>query len=302
MCSENVLAELAPELAGWEFVERRSVGGGCISQAERVTIECSDAEPNRRTIFWKSNSADFLDNFRCEADGLRSLAKTDSLRTPRVLGVGEASGRSHLLLEAIERARGGVEYRRFGDALAEHHRSTEGSEIGWITDNYLGASPQRNQWDKGSGTWPDFVVQRRIEPQVRMAADRDLLDPRLKSYLKDIIRNMESLLSGRENRTSLLHGDLWSGNFWSDPSGAPVWIDPAVYRGCREAEFGMVELFGGCSRPFYEAYQSRWSMPDGWKRRVEVYVLYHLLNHLNLFGVSYQQSCRDRATSILRAS
>ena len=112
---------------------------------------------------------------------------------------------------------------------------------------------------------------------------------------------MPELLQGRDDETSLLHGDLWSGNYLCDERGEPVVIDPAVYRGCREAEFGMIRLFGACPPTFERAYCDTFPLPDGWHRRVSVYVLYHLLNHLNLFGSGYLGQCHQVTDEILRS-
>ncbi|MBB3205347.1 fructosamine-3-kinase [Rhodopirellula rubra] len=300
MSPEKLLAELMPNDANYRVVSRKPLGGGCISDAECVTIQ--EDRSSQRVLFWKKNAAPFIENFRCEANGLQHLAEFGRIRTPKVLCVGIAGGQSHLLLEFIDRTTKGTNYQQFGDALAQHHHASAGNQIGWEVDNFLGSTVQHNRWDGDADSWPEFVAQRRIAPQVRMASDSNLIDTSLKNQLQRVIDQMDQWLIGRENRTSLLHGDLWSGNFWSDPGGEPVWIDPAVYRGCREAEFGMIELFGGCAASFYEAYHARYPLPDGWKRRVDVYVLYHLLNHLNLFGASYLQSCRDRAAAILRAT
>ena len=110
---------------------------------------------------------------------------------------------------------------------------------------------------------------------------------------------MDDLLAGRDDQTSLIHGDLWSGNYLCDSEGGPVIIDPAVYYGCREAEFGMLKLFGSCPNEFYEAYDDVFPRRDGCQRRTDVYVLYHLLNHLNLFGRGYLDHCRQVAAEVL---
>jgi fructosamine-3-kinase len=117
---------------------------------------------------------------------------------------------------------------------------------------------------------------------------------------EQIIDLMDDLLEGREDQTSLLHGDLWSGNYLCDREGDAVIIDPAIYYGCREAEFGMLRLFGSCPGDFYESYLDTFPLPAGWQRRVSVYVLYHLLNHLNLFGTGYRSQCQRLAAEILR--
>ena len=136
--------------------------------------------------------------------------------------------------------------------------------------------------------------------QLRWGVDRGGIDGGLRRSLEELIAKLPEILEGRDDETSLLHGDLWSGNYLAAEDGRPVIIDPAIYHGCREAEFGMLRLFGGCPETFYEAYRAAWPLPDGWQRRTNVYVLYHLLNHLNLFGGGYAGSCRETAAEILR--
>jgi fructosamine-3-kinase len=182
--------------------------------------------------------------------------------------------------------------------LASLHRSTQGQQIGLEINNFLGAAPQINT---PANCWSRFVAEYRLGFQLRWAADQGLDDAALRRDVELILRQLDQLLSGSESTTSLLHGDLWSGNYLGDSSGAPVLIDPAVYYGNREAEFGMLKLFGACPRRFYEAYHEAFSFADGWQRRINVYVLYHLLNHLNLFGRGYLAQCVDVAGQILRA-
>ena len=181
--------------------------------------------------------------------------------------------------------------------LAKLHRQSRGHEIGWHRDNFLGAAPQPNaRCDR----WAEFVALHRMGHQLRWAINQGHSDELLTRDVNVIIQRMDDLLDGRADETSLLHGDLWSGNYLCDDMGRPVIIDPAVYRGCREAEFGMLKLFGSCPPEFYHAYQTAWPMPEGWERRTDIYVLYHLLNHLNLFGSGYLSQCRSLASSILR--
>lgn len=206
-------------------------------------------------------------------------------------------GRSMLIMEWIERGSArAANFPEFGRQLASLHRTTLGDAIGLDHDNFLGASPQIN---RPCDSWPQFVAEHRIGFQICRAIDGGLASDRLRRDVEKVIASIDELLAGREDRTSLLHGDLWSGNYWFDETGRPVWIDPAVYRGCREAEFGMIRLFGGCPAEFYDAYQDSLPMPDGWQRRTSVYVLYHLLNHLNLFGSGYLSQCQTVAAEIL---
>ena len=281
------------------------VGGGSISDAWHVWL------PGGRELFVKSNTDDFLANFQAEERGLAALhmATHDNgnLTVPQPLIVAAAQSRAWLVMDWIDSDRPADDFfTRFGRGLAQLHRTTldyskhpassRGSRIGWESDNFLGSANQVNTQTKD---WPSFVAEHRIGYQLRWAVDQGLADPSLVRDCQAIIGQMDSLLSGRDEATSLLHGDLWSGNYLASSNGAVVIIDPATYYGCREAEFGMLKLFGGCPSEFYRAYLDEFPMPDGWQKRSSVYVLYHLLNHLNLFGRGYLSQCKAVAAEIL---
>lgn len=279
-----------------KVVRVQAIGGGCISDAMRVDVV--DSAAKEKTFFVKANGLHFLDNFQCEAAGLRALDATKTIRVPSVIDVSASRGKAWLVLEFIAQGNRDKQYfRRFGDQLARMHQASVGDAFGWEADNYLGAAKQPNQ---SVDSWDAFFAQNRIGYQLRWAIDQGIADSELKSDCQRIITAMPELLRGREQQTVLLHGDLWSGNYLCDESGQSVLIDPAVYRGCREAEFGMLKLFGGCPQEFYDAYQEAWPLPSGWQRRVNVYVLYHLLNHLNLFGTGYASQCGSMAKQILK--
>lgn len=309
---------LAQSLSKWldapiEVLESRPLGGGCISEVSVLTVRCQDAKSWQRVreiaggqqqarLVIKRNSAAMVSNFRCEADGLRALAESEAIRVPKVFGVDLVDGQAILAMEWIQPAGGENapdRFAEFGRRLAKLHAATRGTSIGWPEDNFLGSA---NQPNGTCDSWVEFVADRRIGFQIRWAVDQGLADPKLISDCETIIARMDQLLSGHEKSMSLLHGDLWSGNYLFDSAGQPVLIDPAVYRGCREAEWGMIKWFGNCPREFEQAYQQQWPMGDGWKRRVDVYLLYHQLNHLNLFGSSYAGTCRRTAEKILGGS
>jgi fructosamine-3-kinase len=156
--------------------------------------------------------------------------------------------------------------------LAAAHRST-GPRFGWQRDNYIGSTPQRNGW---CDTWAQFWIERRMRPQLELAKRNGF----------DLPFPESSVLEHHKPAPSLLHGDLWSGNAGFTPEG-PAVFDPAVYYGDREADLAMTELFGGFPREFYRAYNEAWPLEAGYQRRKHLYNLYHLLNHLNLFGGGY---------------
>ncbi len=289
---QTALDDLLPNPV--RVVDVCSVGGGCISDAMCVALDDQGVE---RRVFVKRNVASFLDNFQCEADGCAELIEAKAIGVSKPLAVGLAVGHAWLVADWINQSVPGAGFfEKFGLQLAKLHRDTRGNLIGWDRDNFLGAAKQFNQ---SCSTWADFFAYQRIELQLRWAVDQSSADDALCQDCQRIIRNMADLLDGREDGTSLLHGDLWSGNYLCDASGDPVLIDPAVYRGCREAEFGMLKLFGSCPPNFYQSYQDAWPMNDGWERRVSIYVLYHLLNHLNLFGRGYLAECKQTAAAIL---
>ena len=304
---QQALSSLLPSPVA--VLEEQPVSGGCISEAKRVLVR--DGRGSRIDYFVKSNRLAFLENFHAEWDGLKRLASTDAIRVPHPIAVGEAGQRAWLILEWIEQQRPSQDFfPRFGRGLADLHRVTLGDRIGLERDNFLGSAPQINscekQIDSGGDAppqvlWPQFFAGRRIEFQLRWATDQGLADAKLRRDVGRIVQEMDRLLAGSESSTSLLHGDLWSGNYLCDTEGAAVLIDPALYYGNREAEFGMLRLFGSCPARFYDAYHDTFPLAVGWQRRVNVYVLYHLLNHLNLFGRGYHNQCCETAAEILRS-
>lgn len=290
---KRALLELVPSVTDVSAVE--SVQGGCISRAFRARVRMDGA---KETLFVKSNDVSFLQNFEDECDGLRRLEQSGAVRVPQPLAVGAAENAAWLVTGWIdERPAGSDFFPRFATALASLHRQTLGNQIGLDRDNFLGAARQINQ---PCQDWTQFVQIHRLGFQIRWAVDQGLASNRLQQDCDRVIALMDQLLEGRDPQTSLLHGDLWSGNYLCAADNQPVLVDPAIYFGCREAEFGMLRLFGGCPPGFYEAYEEAFPLPSGWQRRVSVYVLYHLLNHLNLFGGGYRDQSERLAAEILR--
>ena len=254
------------------------VGGGCIHECFRVEI-------GGRELFLKSNDASHADNFAAEADGLAAL-RSGGTRAPAPISHGCAGTRAYLLLEFLDLG-GPRDFATLGRMLAKAHRKP-GPRFGWSRDNYIGATPQSNGWCED---WATFWGERRLKPQVELAKRNGFDLP---------VQNVFDLLAGHQPQPSLLHGDLWSGNAGFTKEG-PVVFDPAVYYGDREADLAMTELFGGFPREFYEAYEETCPLDAGYRRRKHLYNLYHLLNHLNLFGAGYLSQVRD-TLSLLRRS
>ena len=198
-------------------------------------------------------------------DGLKALGAV--VRVPRILD----HGTDFLVLEQLDLRRSG-DWAALAQMLAKLHR-TSGPRFGWHRDNWIGATPQLNDW---RDDWATFFLECRIEPQLALARRNGFSIPFPK----------ENLLEGHKPSPSLLHGDLWSGNAGFIDEG-PVIFDPAVYYGDREADIAMTELFGGFPARFYAAYSEAYPLPDGYEARKHLYNLYHLLNHLNIFGAGY---------------
>jgi protein-ribulosamine 3-kinase len=261
-----------------------AASGGCIHRVWRVTLG-SGAQ-----VFAKANAEAPADTFVCEAAGLRALAAGGELRVPRVLAVGAASGTPFLVLEHIETGRPGPSFAAdFGRQLAAHHLATRHPRCGLDHDNYLGATPQPNGWMED---WCTFWRERRLGYQLELARRRGLADPELTRLGERLMARLDEWLAAVPDEVPcLLHGDLWGGNYLVGPAGEPVVLDPAVYYGHREADLAMTRLFGGFDRAFYAAYQERWPLPPASEQRLAIYELYHLLNHLNLFGLGYRTRC-----------
>lgn len=263
-----------------------AAGGGCINQGKIVHLT------DGRRFFVKSNPSPPPRMFEREAEGLRVLAQAGALRVPRVIAVGgDDDGTPVLVLEAIDAGRPGEGFfERFGRAFAELHRGTREERYGFARDNYIGSTTQPNRW---TDDWCEFWRRHRLGFQLDLARRRGLSDPTLDRLGERLLDRLEGLIGEPEEPPCLLHGDLWSGNYMVDDEGEPVLIDPAVYYGRREADLAMTRLFGGFTAAFYEAYEEVWPLAPGSGDRLEVYKLYHLLNHLNLFGGGYRSSCID---------
>lgn len=261
------------------------VGGGSIAEAFRL-------EAKGGSFFLKQASGGAGASFEAEAEGLGALgvaAEGSGLCVPQVLYV-----RSHdvppglLLLPWIEGGRADASYwHRLGEGLAALHRNgPEGSCFGFASDNFIGATPQKNGW---MGDWVEFFRSRRLEPQIDFARRGGRWSSGWVAPARRLLERLGEWLPRNPTR-SLVHGDLWGGNHLPGADGCPWLIDPAPYVGCREVDLAMTELFGGFDAAFYAAYDSVWARESGYPERREIYNLYHLLNHLNLFGSSYGSS------------
>jgi fructosamine-3-kinase len=219
--------------------------------------------------------------FEMEALGLQRLRCPGGVRVPDVIAVRP----NLLLLEWIEAGTPASDFQiRLGEQLATTHRIRTHTHYGFDQNHFIGATPQTNlPWVPAeSGAWADFWWTHRLQPMFQRLKSPDLIRKGL--TLSD---KLPDLLGDPEETPSLLHGDLWSGNIVADSLGRPVMYDPAPYYGYREAELGMTKLFGGFTRDFFQAYTRTAPLPDGWQDRLDLYKLYHVLNHAVLFGSSY---------------
>ena len=228
--------------------------------------------------------------FEAEADGLEELRTAGEIRVPEVLDCGVAQGQSYIVLERLRlQAPGRDTERRFGEQLARLHGHTQ-DQFGWFRDNTIGLTPQVNTL---CDEWVEFFREHRLRYQLDLAVANGYGDA-VSSRGEVLLNRLPELFDGYTPVASLLHGDLWGGN-WGSVGGEPVIFDPAVYYGDRESDIAMTMVFGGFGQAFYEVYEASWPMASGHERRIKLYQLYHILNHLNLFGSSYLR----RATALM---
>ena len=222
--------------------------------------------------------------YQCEANGLKELAQANAIQTAKVI----LSGENFILTEYIEqgRTKSGF-FEQFGADLACLHQHTSYS-FGFYEDNYIGLNLQINLPRKDEkDNWIDFYFNKRLLYQFKMAEKNRYATPKLIKGISKLESRIESILQDSLEPPTLLHGDLWAGNFLCSISNKAVLIDPAVYYGHREADLAMTHLFGGFPHSFYAAYHEAYPLKEGWEYREGVYKLYHVLNHLNIFGTSY---------------
>jgi fructosamine-3-kinase len=263
---------------GKKIINVSSLSGGCISDSYKLTFE------DRSNSFLKYNPDISKKMFIKEAHGLQELAKSNAIRIPEVKDFGE----DFILLEYIQNGSKKKNFfEEFGRNFALMHRHTNES-YGFYEDNYIGSNLQMNIPDESEkNSWTIFYFSKRILFQYKLAEKFGNSTDELRKGILKLEGKIAGILKGSEEPPSLLHGDLWGGNYMSDENGNAVLIDPAVYYGHREVDLGMTKLFGGFNNEFYKAYDETFPLPEGCEYRENIYKLYHVLNHLNLFGGSY---------------
>jgi fructosamine-3-kinase len=278
----------------------KALGGAVVASSERRVSggsisTCSAFDSAHGPIFVKHGDAECLPMFQAEAAGLAELTQANAARIPKVLAVSEQGGIALLALEWIEFVPAAARSEtKLGELLAIQHRVTQ-AQFGWHRDNTIGSTPQSNRM---CSRWVEFWREQRLLPQLALAASNGasaaLIDPG-----HALCQGLDAFFTAHQPVPSLLHGDLWGGNWAADASGRPVLFDPAVYYGDREADLAMTKLFGGFGAPFYAAYESAWPLDAGADVRATLYNLYHVLNHFNLFRGGYLQQARGMIQRLL---
>ena len=262
----------------FQIKQKTSVSGGDINSAYKITGVNGQYTQH---YFVKINTANFINMFQLEYDSLIELSQSQLMFVPQPICFGSSDDKSYLVLEYLSMNSNGCS-KTMGKALAQMHQITAG-QYGWQHNNYIGSTPQSNRYHS---SWLSFWRDERMIPQFEMLYNKgyqSYLSPSADKFLD----HLELLLKDHQPSASLLHGDLWSGNYAYDGQGQPVIFDPALYYGDRETDLAMTELFGGFDENFYTAYNEVWPLDKGYKKRKTLYNLYHILNHANIFGTSY---------------
>lgn len=254
--------------------DNRGVGGGSINASFQVT----DGE---RRYFIKTNHSRHADMFEAEAKGLLEMAGSNTIKVPEPVCYGEHDNQCYIVMEYLEIG-GHGDNALFGQQLAAMHRLTA-DHFGWSMDNTIGSTPQpNNQHDD----WLEFWRKERLGFQLDLAASNGY-GGELQKLGERLMADLPVLFKNYQPEASMLHGDLWTGNYGALADGTPVIFDPAFYYGDREAELAMTTLFGSFSRDFYEAYNEAWPLDQDYATRRTFYNIYHIINHTNLFGGGY---------------
>jgi protein-ribulosamine 3-kinase len=279
----------------YEVTTYSSIPGGDINRAWRLAL--TDPHGATTLFFVKQNQAARTEMFAAEAEGLAELAHNSTLRIPQVIAQGIIGASAYLVLEHIQLERGQPATAiQLGHGLAAQHRLTA-KRFGWQRDNTLGSTVQPNPW---TTEWVEFYRDQRLGFQLRLAQRNGAASTLLRAG-EQLQEALPHFFTDYTPQPSLLHGDLWGGNWGADENGVPVLFDPAVYYGDREADLAMTELFGGFPSDFYAAYNEAFPLDPGYRQRKDLYNLYHILNHFNLFGGGYADQALRMTERLLAA-
>ena len=288
---QELVASTGP-LAGSQLVDVRAVGGGCIHQAWCLTL--SDGE----RLFAKSGNSQAMAMFEVEAEALEALhahADQDWLVVPKPLAMSALPSGTVLLLPWLELS--GSDQQALGRGLALLHLASEAAStqrFGLDRDGYIGSGPQPGGW---RDDWGACFVELRLRPQLELVGDRYFSG----DWLGRLLHKLSQLLDAHGPRPALVHGDLWGGNAGVLMDGRGAIYDPASWWADREVDLAMTRMFGGFCADFYAAYNDVAPLRSGWEERVEIYNLYHLLNHSNLFGGGYLYQSKDCLKRLARS-
>jgi fructosamine-3-kinase len=269
-------------LLGASIASAQPLSGGDIHRAALLVTS------EGRQFFLKYNtSGQAVEMFRTEALGLALLGASKVMAVPKVHGHGAADGYAFLLLEYIQPGhRNRRFWEDFGGSLAALHGTTS-AQFGFAHDNFIGSLPQSNKWHE---TWQKFYSEERLLPQMRLAREHNRLNVSDEKQLENLCKKIPDVCP--DESPALTHGDLWSGNFLCNAASKPVLIDPSASFAHREMDLAMSRLFGGFDAVFYQSYEETWPLAPDFENRLEVYQLYYLLVHVNLFGGGYVESVR----------
>lgn len=265
------------------------VGGGSINRSYRI------ATLGGAVYLLKTNVRSALAMFEAEREGLEALRRADAIRVPEPIRASVGGDRAFLLLEYVELGhKTALAARACGHALALLHRQTK-PQFGWHRANTIGRTEQLNDW---SDDWVGFFRDARLGYQLRLAADNGI-DTSIQAAGQRLLERMPEFFTDYTPSASLLHGDLWGGNWGATYGEEPVIFDPATYYGDRETDIAMTRLFGGFGPEFYTAYNESWPLDAGFQQRCDLYNLYHVLNHYNLFRGGYQYQVSELLDKLL---
>ncbi len=277
--------------AKFEITTCKSVSGGCINQAYLI----SNDRNNR--YFVKLNQPSLAEMFVAEARGLLEITATETIKVPLPICWDTIMSHSYLVLEYLDLTSQTTpkSWIEMGQNLGKMHRYqiTQIPKFGWHINNTIGSTPQPNSWETN---WTTFFKNQRIEYQLQLARQKGGHFPRATELLTAI----PQILANHHPQPSLVHGDLWGGNAGLTTIGIPVIYDPATYWGDREVDLALTELFGGFPAAFYQGYARVYPLDPGYSQRKILYNLYHILNHYNLFGGSYQNQANNMIDRLLR--